>query len=67
MDKNFKFLSKRFDQSKVENLGYDKYKAIVLASKKSRELHKRSKEQNLNLPVKSILISMDIIMSKKDK
>ncbi|MCS7245523.1 MAG: hypothetical protein N2504_07105 [candidate division WOR-3 bacterium] len=67
MDKNFKLLSKRFDHSKLEKLGYDKYKLIVLAAKKSRELHKKSKEQNLNLPIKSILISMDLIMSKKDK
>ncbi|MEO0202850.1 MAG: hypothetical protein ABIL37_03905 [candidate division WOR-3 bacterium] len=67
MDKNFKFLAKRFDWRKLNELGFDKYESVWIASKYSRYLFEKAKEQNLKLPTKPIFMAMDILIKNKVK
>ncbi|MEO0143744.1 MAG: hypothetical protein ABIL49_08260 [candidate division WOR-3 bacterium] len=65
MDKNFKFLEKRFDWKKLNEAGFDKYEAVLIGSKYARYLFEKAKEQNLKLPTKPIFIAMDLLLKKK--
>jgi len=61
MDKNFKFLAKKFEWKRVD----DKYEAVIVAAKYARYLFEKSREQNLKLPLKPIFIAMDAYLNKK--
>ncbi len=63
MDKNVKFLAKRFEWKKID----DKYEAVIVAARYARYLFEKSKEQNLKLPSKPIFIAMDAYLNKKIK
>jgi hypothetical protein len=67
MDSRLKFLSKRFDWQKLEEKGIDKYEAIVVGSKKARELYQKFKEQNLKLPHKTLFFALDLLINGKIK